>query len=81
MGRGLGDAQREIRDLYGVASVTIDSSYPWVTAVPTDSNKVTIRFEIKDQDGNEIKDTTTDSDAADTEKTTESDKKSETKES
>ncbi len=81
MGRGLGDAQREIRDLYGVASVTIDPSYPWVTAVPTDSNKVTIKFEIKDQDGNEIKDATTDSGSEDTDKSTDSDKKSETKES
>lgn len=85
MGRGLGDAQREIRDLYGVASVTIDPSYPWVTAVPNDSNKVTIKFEIKDQDGNEIKDTTTDDISASTDKTTdktsESDKKSDKKES
>ena len=54
-GKGLGDAQREIRDLYGVSNVTIDTSYPWVTSVPSDSNKVTIRFEVKDQDGNEIK--------------------------
>lgn len=81
MGKGLGDAQREIRDLYGVANVTIDPSYPWVTAVPTDSNKVTIKFEIKDQDGNEIKDATTDNESTDTDKTTESDKKSEKKES
>ena len=54
-GKGLGDAQREIRDLYGVSNVTIDTSYPWVTSVTSDSNKVTIRFEVKDQDGNEIK--------------------------
>ncbi|MBR2841240.1 hypothetical protein IKE80_00420 [Candidatus Saccharibacteria bacterium] len=54
-GKGLGDAQREIRDLYGVSNVTIDTSYPWVTSVPGDSNKVTVRFEVKDQDGNEIK--------------------------
>ncbi|MCR5699918.1 MAG: baseplate J/gp47 family protein [Candidatus Saccharibacteria bacterium] len=54
-GKGLGDAQREIRDLYGVSNVTIDTSYPWVTSVPSDSNKVTVRFEVKDQDGNEIK--------------------------
>ncbi len=81
MGKGLGDAQREIRDLYGVANVTIDPSYPWVTAVPTDSNKITIKFEIKDQDGNEIKDATTDNESTNTDKTTESDKKSEKKES
>ena len=55
MGKGLGDAQREIRDLYGVSDVRIDTSYPWVMAIPTDSNKVTVKFEIKDQDGNEVK--------------------------
>lgn len=54
-GRGLGDAQREIRDIYGVSNVTIDPSYPWVMTVPSDSNKVSIRFEVKDQEGNEIK--------------------------
>ena len=48
-GKGLGDAQREIRDLYGVSDVKIDTSYPWVMAIPGDSNKVTVTFEIKDQ--------------------------------
>ena len=54
-GRGLGDAQREIRDIYGVSDVTINTSYPWVMSVPGDSNKIQVRFEVKDQDGNEIK--------------------------
>ena len=54
-GRGLGDAQREIRDIYGVSNVTINTSYPWVMTIPSDSNKVTVRFEVKDQDGKEIK--------------------------
>lgn len=55
-GRGLGDAQREIRDIYGVSDVKINTSYPWVMSIPGDSNKVSIKFEVKDQDGNEIKD-------------------------
>lgn len=54
-GKGLGDAGREIRDIYGVSDVKMTPSYPWVMAVPGDSNKVTVRFEVKDQDGNEIK--------------------------
>ena len=54
-GRGLGDAQREIRDIYGVSDVTINTSYPWVMSVPGDSNKIQVRFEVKDQNGNEIK--------------------------
>ena len=54
-GKGLGDAQREIRDIYGVSDVRIDTSYPWVMTVPGDSNKVTVSFEVKDQDGKEVK--------------------------
>ena len=54
-GRGLGDAQREIRDIYGVSDVKMNPSYPWVMAVPNNSNKVTVKFEVKDQSGNEIK--------------------------
>lgn len=54
-GKGLGDARREVADIHGVSDVVINKSYPWVMAVPTDSNKITIKFEIKDQDGNEIK--------------------------
>ena len=60
-GLGLGDAQREIRDIYGVSDVKINPSYPWVMAVPGDSNKVNVRFEVKDRDGNEIKEQKEDS--------------------
>ncbi len=54
-GKGLGDAGREIRDIYGVSDVKMNTSYPWVMSVPGDSNKVSVRFEVKDQDGKEIK--------------------------
>lgn len=54
-GKGLGDAQREIRDIYGVSDVKINTSYPWVMSIPGDSNKVKVTFEVKDQDGHEIK--------------------------
>lgn len=57
-GRGLGDAQREIRDIYGVSDVRINTSYPWVMSIPGDSNKVGVKFEVKDQDGHEIKEKT-----------------------
>ena len=54
-GKGLGDAQREIRDIYGVSDVKIDRSFPWVMSVPGDPNKIGVEFEVKDQNGNEIK--------------------------
>lgn len=66
-GKGLGDAQREIRDIYGVSDVKIDASYPWVMSVPGNSNKVTVRFEVKDQDGNEIKEQNDSGDSGDSE--------------
>ena len=53
-GRGLGDAQRELRDVYGVSEVKMNPSYPWVLTVPGDSNKISVHFEVKDQNGNEI---------------------------
>lgn len=60
-GKGLGDAQREIRDIYGVSDVTMDPSYPWVMAVPGDSNRIYVKFEVKDRDGNEVKDQSSES--------------------
>ena len=57
-GKGIGDASRIIRDLYGVTDVTITPSYPWVMMVPADSNRITIKFNIKDQEGNKIEKTT-----------------------
>ncbi len=47
-GRGLGDAQHNLRDIDGVSSVTIDTSFPWVTSVPGDSNKITVILEVKE---------------------------------
>ena len=58
-GKGLGDARREISDVEGVAEVKMDPSYPWVLSVPTDSNRITVTFEIKDQNGQTIEEKTT----------------------
>ena len=54
-GKGLGEAQHEIRNIYGVSDVKITPSYPWVMAIPSDPNKISIEFEVKDQNGKEIK--------------------------
>ncbi len=54
-GKGIGDARREISDINGVSDVRIDTSYPWVMAIPGDTNKISVKFEVKDQDGNDIK--------------------------
>ena len=58
MGKGIGDARREIKDIEGVVDVDMRPSYPWVMKVPTDSNRISMTFEIKDQEGGEIKEKT-----------------------
>ncbi len=54
-GHGLGDAQHMLRDYDGVNDVRIDTSVPWVAVIPDDSNKVTVILEVRDQNGNEVK--------------------------
>ena len=53
-GRGLGDAQHILKDIDGITEVKINTSFPWVTSVPNDSNRITVDLEIKDQNGNKV---------------------------
>ncbi|MBR2741594.1 hypothetical protein IKD98_02465 [Candidatus Saccharibacteria bacterium] len=69
-GKGLGEAQHDLRDIDGISAVTIDKSFPWVMSVPGDANKITVIFEVRDQSGNEVK----------TKEETKEDKKEESKE-
>ena len=54
-GKGLGEAQHDLRDINGVSEVRIDKSVPWIMNIPNNPNKITIIFEVKDQNGNEVK--------------------------
>ncbi len=51
-GKGLGEAQQELKNINGIVSVTIDKSYPWVTSIPGDANKITIEFDVKSHSEN-----------------------------
>ena len=53
-GQGLGDAQHILKDIDGITEVKINTSFPWVTSVPNDSNRITVDLEIKDQNGNKV---------------------------
>ena len=53
-GKGLGEAQHNLRDIDGVSEVNIDKSFPWVTSVPGDPNKITVILDVKDQNGNKV---------------------------
>lgn len=56
MGKGIGDARREINDIEGVKVDDIKTSYPWVMKVPTNSNRITINLDIEGQNGEKIED-------------------------
>ena len=47
-GKGLGEAQHDIRDINGIASVTINPSFPWVSRIPNNPNKITVILEVKE---------------------------------
>lgn len=48
-GKGIGDAQHDLKNINGVVSVSIDKSYPWVGSVPGNTNKITVNIELKDK--------------------------------
>ena len=45
-GKGLGTAQHELSSINGVSKITIDPSYPWVTAVPGNPDKIMVTIKI-----------------------------------
>lgn len=47
-GKGIGDAQHDLKNITGVVSVSIDTSYPWVNSIPSDTNKITVNIDLKD---------------------------------
>ncbi len=46
-GKGLGDAQYELRRIEGVSEVTVTPSYPWVTHVPSDSSRIDLHANVE----------------------------------
>ncbi len=50
-GKGLGDVQHDLKNIAGIVDVKIDKSYPWVMAVPGDTNKITVTLEVREKNG------------------------------
>ena len=46
-GKGLGNAQHDLKDVDGVSKVDIKTSFPWVMNIPGDSNKITVILEVE----------------------------------
>ncbi|MBR2998763.1 hypothetical protein IKF34_03300 [Candidatus Saccharibacteria bacterium] len=47
-GKGIGEATHNLKDINGVSSVNIKPSFPWVTFVPDDANRITVNLEVKE---------------------------------
>ena len=54
-GKGIGDARHDLNSINGITSVTITPSYPWVSVIPSDTNKITIKMEVKNNSDKEGK--------------------------
>ena len=49
-GKGLGTAQHDVNEIDGVISpIGIDPSFPWVSSIPNDPNKITVILDIQEQ--------------------------------
>lgn len=46
-GKGLGDAQHDLKNIEGISNVKIDTSFPWVTSIPNDTNKIFVDLNVK----------------------------------
>lgn len=46
-GKGLGDAQHDLKNIEGISSIKIDTSFPWVNSIPNDTNKIFVNLDIK----------------------------------
>lgn len=49
-GKGIGTAKHDLAENNGISEVKIDTSYPWVTSVPNDPEKITVEFEKLDKE-------------------------------
>lgn len=48
-GKGIGTAQHDLQEVDGISKITIDKSYPWVSTVPDDPEKITVIIEESDK--------------------------------
>ena len=48
-GKGIGTAKHDIAENSGIKDVSITPSYPWVSSVPNDPEKITVNFEKLEQ--------------------------------
>lgn len=48
-GKGLGSAQHDLKDSFsGISSITINPSFPWVTSIPNDPDRITVIMNVEE---------------------------------
>ncbi len=48
-GKGIGTAKRDLSDKFrGIKTITIDTSVPWVTSVPGNTEKITVKINVEE---------------------------------
>ncbi len=47
-GKGLGTAQHDLNSVEGISKITIDTSYPWVSSIPNDPEKISIIINVEE---------------------------------
>jgi len=45
-GKGFGTAQHDLNDIDGIGTITIEPSFPWVTSVPNNPEKITVILKV-----------------------------------
>ena len=48
-GKGVGTAQHDLKDAFdGISSIDIRTSFPWVSSIPNDANKITVVMNVEE---------------------------------
>ena len=47
-GKGVGTAQHDLSEINGIGKIKIETSYPWVSGVPNDPNKITVEINVEE---------------------------------
>ena len=48
-GKGIGTAQHDLKDAFdGIGLISIDPSFPWVSSIPNDPNKITVILDTEE---------------------------------
>lgn len=47
-GKGVGTAQHDLSEINGIGKIKIETSYPWVSGVPNDANKITVEINVEE---------------------------------